>query len=273
MRNQSLKDILEGLPQPAKDYLSGKGALSLKREPYFSRIRFEPTITDNTSNVVYTFAQGQSVNAFDYGQGGTMAGAGFVAGGTGFTVATAADTNLTTAAGRVTNGSDMVVVDAICFLPTPKSDPVLLKALIAELSVTGGFGGNLTDYRFGNPLFLPGGGGLYGGGQSALAVAGTNDSKGQINGFISNGLPGAGDMWPQDDAIVWMPKPEADSDFAMQVRCNRTVSVTVNARTAGSGGIAPAAVAPPVTAGADGTFVEFLVRLVGTQIGPRSRSR
>jgi hypothetical protein len=275
MRTETLDDILRRIPQAARNYVAANMARGLvaKREPYYSKIRFEPTITNNTTNVVYAFTAGQRSRCFDYGLGASMVTAGFTSAGA-YANATLADTNLQSGAGRETNGSDMMVIDSVAFLPTPKSDPVLLKAIIAELTVTAGFGGSVSDYKMGNPLFLPGGGGLFGGGTSKLADAlSTNDSGTTVPSFVTNGLPGAGDLLLLEDPIVWMPKPEADSQFAMEITCQRAITVTANARTAGAGGINPAAVVPPVTPGADGTFVEFLVRLVGTQIGPRSRSR
>jgi hypothetical protein len=48
------------------------------------------------------------------------------------------------------------------------------------------------------------------------------------------------------------------------------VAVVAAARTAAAGIVG---VQPPLTAGAEGTFVEFIVTLYGNQFGPRSRNR
>jgi hypothetical protein len=276
VRTESIEDLLRRLPQRAVDYVKKQLAsgveLTLKKEPYFSKVRLEAQIDTTVSNVVtYKFPALQKARAFDYGIGAPLTTAGFMSGigGGAYQLATEADTNLQEIGGKVTNGSDLVVIESVAVMPTPKTDPVLLRALMSELVLSGGFAGNVNDYRWGNPLFLPAGGGLYGSGQSKLAVQDVNQNIGQVNGFITNGLPAAGDLWPQDDVIVWGPKPMADSSFAMEMRVTRDVIVSLPTRAAGTGGVGPAAVVLPTTAGADGTFVEFYLRLISSQIGPR----
>ena len=264
------------MPPNAQSYiakLQQKGQVVTKDEPYFSRIRFEPTITvDGSNNATYTFQQGQSVFAFNYGVNGLMNNAGFNAANTGYSQGTPADTNLTTSTGKVTNGADLVYIEGMSFIPTPGSDPVLTKLIIGDLAIAAGFNGDTSSYKLGSPLMWPGSAGLFGTANSKVQAPNASDQVGVFYGSVSNGLPGAGDVKWMKDPIVWMPQTEADSQFALQITLTRTKALTVNARTAGTNNI-PTAFTPPATAGADGTYVEFFVNLHGAQIGPRSNNR
>lgn len=270
-------DVIKRMPQYAQDALdqmqkANPGNVAFKNEPYITKIRFEPTITtDGSNNVTFTFKQGLSATGFSYGVGGSMAAAGYVATGTGYTQATAADTNLITSTGKVTNGGDMMVIDAIAFAPTPKSDPLLTNDLIAELSVSAGFNGQSSDYKLGNPLQWPGGAGLWGAARTNNILPGQADASGVFAGSVTNGIPGAGDIRWFNDPIVWMPQSRGgDGIFAFRVQVERDVVVLASARAAGTGIVA---ITPPNTPGAKGTFVEFQVTLYGNQFGPRSRNR
>lgn len=269
-------DVIRRMPQYAQDALEkmkrdNPGNVAFKNEPYVSKIRFEPTIAvDGSLNVTFTFKQGLVATAFSYGVGGAMASAGYVATGTGFTQATIADTNLILATGRNTNGGDMFVIDGISFLPTPKSDPLLTNDLIADLSVQAGFNGQTTDYKLGNPLQWPAGGGLWGAARTPNIMPGQADASGVYAGSLANGIPSAGDIRWFNDPIVWMPGASGDGIFALTARVERDVVVVAPARAAGTGIVV---VTPPSTPGAKGTFVEFQVTLYGNQFGPRSRNR
>lgn len=269
--------VVARMPQYAKDALAkmqqdNPGNVAFKNEPYVSKIRFEPVIAvDGSLNATYTFKQGQSSVAFSYGNGGDMKAAGYVATGTGFTTATIADTNLIKATGRETNGGDMFVIDAIAFQPTPRTDPLLLNDLIAELSVQAGFNGTANDYKLGNPLQWPGGGGLYGPARTLNIMPSQLDASGVYQGAVANGLPGAGDIRWFTDPIVWMPASKGgDGIFQIAVTVARDVVVLAPARAAGTNIVA---ITPAATAGAKGTYVEFQVTLYGNQFGPRSRNR
>jgi hypothetical protein len=203
--------------------------------------------------------------------GGIMTAAGYVAASTGYTTATIADTNLVTSTGKVTNGGDMFVIDGIAFQPTPKSDPLLTNDLIAEISVQAGFNGQSTDYKLGNPLQWPGGGGLFGAARSNNIMPALSDASGVFSGALANGWPGAGDIRWFNDPIVWMPASKGgDGIFALLARVERDVIVVASARAAAAGIVA---ITPPNTPGAKGTFVEFQVTLYGNQFGPRSGNR
>lgn len=271
-----MQRLILRMPPDAQNYMAAlqkQGDVVTKDEPYYSRIRFEPTITvDGSNNATYAFAQGQSVQAFNYGVGGAMTNAGFVAGGTGYVLGTLSDTNLNTSTGKVTNGADLVFIEGLSFIPTPGSDPVLTKLIIGDLAVQAGFNGDVSSYKLGSPLMWPGSAGLHGTANSKAQAPNVNDQVGVFFGSVSNGLPGAGDVQWMKDPIVWMPQPQADSQFALQVSLSRAKSLVVNARTVGTNGI-PTAFTPPATAGADGTYVEFFVRLHGAQLGPRSKNR
>jgi hypothetical protein len=251
---------------------NGEGNVAFKNEIYFSKIRFEPTIAvDGSLNATYTFKQGQTATAFSYGIGGDMKAAGYGATGTGFTTGTLADTNLINATGRETNGGDMMVIEAIAFRPTPKSDPLLLNDLVTDLSIAAGFNGQFSDYKLGNPLGWPGAGGLSGAARTLNIIPAQAEASGIYWGAVSNGLPGAGDARWLTDQIVWMPRSAGgDGVFQIQAKVERDVVVVASARAAGTGIVA---VTPNGTAGTKGTFVEFEVLLFGSQVGPRSRNR
>lgn len=273
MEDTEMQKVIARMPQHARDWiatqLNQKVDLAFKNEPYFSRVRFEPA-TSGTTTVTYAFTAQQSVQAFTYGINGSMAPAGYNATGTGFTLGTIADTNLVTTTGKVTNNSDLVVIDGLAIEITPRSDPVLTRAIIADLSVSAGFGGNVNDYKLATVETWPGSMGLYGSSSSPLSVPNLQDANGIMPGVLNNGIPGAHNVRWFSDPIVWMPAPAGDSLFAMQLRLERAISVAVLARTAGTG---VQAIVPPQTAGADGTFVEFKIFLLGNQFGPRSRNR
>lgn len=273
--DSEMERVIKRLPKYAKDWLlvqkSNAQDIVFKNEPYYSKVRLEPTIVDGTTIVTYTFAAGLTATAFSYGQNGPMASAGFNATGTGFTQATLADTNLITSTGKVTNGGDMFVIDGIAIAPLPRTDSVLMKNVIAEISVQAGFNGQANDYKLGGPLQWPGAAGLFGAGRSLLQMPSLTDATGAFLGTVTNGLPGAADVRWLTDPIVWMPQNTgADGLFQIQLRVERTVAVVAAARTAAAGIVG---VAPPVTAGAEGSFVDFLVTLYGNQFGPRSRNR
>lgn len=278
-QESELDRILRIVQPEVVDYineLTKKGQIVFKDEPYFSRVRFEPTITvDGSSNATYAFAAGQQSIAFSYGQGGSMVTGGFVASGTGFTQAQKCDTNLIKTTGKETNGNDVVIVEGFAIMPTSGSDPVLAAAIMKEMSVQAGFNGNVNDLKYGSPFFWPGAGGLYGAQQSPNAKPDINQSTGQYLGQQANGLPGAGDFRSLKDPIVWMPagSSQSDTQFQVALTIERAVSVVTNARTAGTGGVSPTGFTPPATAGAFGTYAEFLVFLLGSQIGPRGRNR
>jgi len=271
-KRSEMQKFLDQLPDYARTYwatVAQSAELIFKDEPYFSRGRFEPTITvDGSSNATYAFTAGQKVQLFNYGIGAPLTTAGFSA--TGYATATAADTNLTTAAGKETNSSDMVYIMGFGVVPGSLCDPVLLKLLWEEISVSAGFGGDSNTYKLGNLGCWPGGGGLHGGSSSPLAVANLADGKAIVPGVLANGLPAAGDIRWLKDPIVWMPKPQQDSQFTMQFTIERSRSLTANARVAATG---IQAITPPATVGAEGTFVDFKVYLYGAQLGPRSRNR
>ena len=250
--------------------------LIFKDAPYFSRVRFEPTITvDGSGNATYAFAQGQYVQPVSYGQGAPMNPGGFNKTGTGFVLATKADTNLIDSNGKQTNSNDIVIIEGFAIMPTPDSDPVLTAMVMGNMSVSAGFNADLNMLKYGSPLFWPGAGGLYGAQQSPNANPSINDTTGMCLGRQANGLPGAGDFNPLKDPIVWMPKGSGvgDSQFSFLLTLERAVTKVTNARTAGTGGVSPTGFTPPATDGAYGTYAEFFLHLKCAQIGPRGRTR
>jgi hypothetical protein len=276
-----MQRVLNRLPKRARkwvqDQLDANVDLAFKNEPYYSTVRFEPDslTADGSNNTTTVFNAGHQVQAFTYGQGGAMGIAGYNAAGTGYTIGQQADTNLIVTTGKVTNGNDLVVLDGLAIIPTPKSDPRLTQWVMRELYISAGFGGNTNDFKFGQPLLWPGSAGLFGSTSSILKTANLQDATGIIPGYLSNGLPGAADVRWFSDPIVWYPQSSnlGDTQFAMFLTIQRLVSVFAAARIAVAGAGATQAVTPPVTQGAEGTFVEFLVYMPSVQFGPRSQNR
>lgn len=267
--------FLAKLPPDALKYLKSQQdagtQLVFKDEPYFSRVRFEPTISvDGSSNATYAFSQGQKVQAFSYGIGGSMAPAGFNKAASTYSLGTASDTNLTTTTGKETNGSDLVYVEEIAIILTPRSEAKLAEVLMAEMHMQAGFNGDTSAYKLGSPIFYPGGAGLYGTKTSKIVTPNLGDAAYAAQGAQTNGLPGIGNVLRLKDPIVWMPKPNSDSTFLLEITLDRAISIVANARTAAAGVVG---YTPPATDGAEGTYLEFFVQLRGAQIGPRSRNR
>jgi hypothetical protein len=247
-------------------------------EHYYSRVRLAPdTITvDGSNNVTYTFLAGHAVNPFQYGQGGSMVPAGFPSSFVG----TYDDTNLQLGNGRQTNDSALVVIQGLGINVDPRSDIEMLRQIQNEMYLTSGFGSQLSIYKHGLPSFNPGGGALFGGGRTQGLVPSTSDTTCLVPGFPANGWPSDGNYYTVDDQICWYPQSASrnESNFGMVLTVGRQVQYTASARAAGifaTGGAAGSipAVLPPSTAGAEGTYVDLMVKLRAVSIKPRNTNQ
>jgi hypothetical protein len=285
----SQQDIWNTLCPAAQDYIlqtwgfgnqpPAQGAavvpIVFSYEPYYSRVRFAPdTITvDGSNDATYTFLANHQVNPFQYGQGGSMVPAGFPASFVG----TYEDTNLQLGNGRQTNDSALVVIQGVSVNVDPRSDPVMLKQIHNEIYLTSGFGAQLSQYKHGLPAFNPGAGALFGGGTSQGQMPNAADTNAIIPGFPANGWPSDQNYYVMDDQICWYPQSASrqEANFGMQMTIGRQVQYVAMARTAGlfaTGGTAGSipAIVPPAIAGAQGTFVDYVIRLRTVSIKPRN---
>jgi hypothetical protein len=286
----SQADIWNTLAPAAQDYIFqtygfngyGPGGSSLAPipivftyEPYYSRVRFTPdTMTaDGSNNATYTFLANHQVSPFAYGQGGSMVPAGFAASFVG----TYEDTNIQLGNGRQTNDSALVVIQGLSINVDPRSDAEMLRQIHNEIYLTGGFGSQLSQYKFGIPSFSPGGGALTGGGRTLGVVPNATDTTAIIPGYPANGWPVDQNFRTLDDQICWYPQSSSrqETNWGMQMTIGRQVQYVATARAAGvlatgaAAGSIPAVV-PPVTIGAQGTFVDYIVRLLCVSIKPRN---
>lgn len=250
------------------------GQIVFKREPYFSRVRLNPTITTGGSPVVttYTYPKGTLVTFFTYGLNDVLLAAGFPA-GIGFDQATYADTNLLH--GSETNGGETVLTTGIGLFLSPDTDPAVAKALLKECFLSAGNDGNPTLFKWGQPMFWPAGGGFFGNGMNRIDEPSLLDTQIAASGITTNGIPGAEDFSKQIDPFIWGPKGTADSTFVAQLALMRAVTITSTARAAAasaSGSTGVAAFVSP-TANNPGAYQDLWLRLYGGQFSPRGKNR
>lgn len=214
---------------------------------YFSRVRFTTTVS--ATPFVYTIAP-QTVNAFNYGVGGSAVTAGLPLN------ATPADTSLQNA-GQTIN-SEFVLVRGVSIFLEGESDPILAKYLSPVTSVTVKVGP--VNYQLGTPDMSPGWGGLTGMSESNIVpsnTTNTNATYAQHFGGFSNGVPMAGNTVSLPRAILWMP-PGAGNAANLTIQLQSWASVTQLSNEV-SGDIAgPPAWTHPAAAS---VYVDYLVAL------------
>lgn len=232
---------------------------------YYSRVRAQASVTTGPTGYTYTFASGTELRAFGYAIGQSMDGVGFPAA----TIATPADTNLIKASETISG--ENVIIYGMSLLLDADSDAGLAQVLVPNLSVTISMNGDQNSYRLGNAQVVPGGGGLYGFGESRVEVPTLNSSLSNISGALANGLPHSDDFYPFPQPISWTSAGRADSTFIVKLRVEREVNFTTASldRAAGAGVAAWTHPSPPDR----GTFVGFTVHLFSQQISPRSQNQ
>ena len=232
---------------------------------YYSRVRCQSTVTTGAAGYTYTFAGGTELRAFSYAIGQAMDGVGFPSS----TIATPADTNLIKASETISG--ENVAIYGLSLLLDADSDAGLAQVLVPNLSVTISMNGDQNSYRLGNAQVVPGGGGLYGFGESRVEVPALNQSVTNISGALANGMPHSDDFYPFPQPIAWTSAGKADSTFIVKLRIERTVSFTTTEldRAAASG--VAAWTHPEGTA--RGTYVGFTVHLFSQQVSPRSQNQ
>jgi hypothetical protein len=269
-KKERIERAVKKMPANVKRNFEGMDFAVSRVDPYFSRGRISASTIVVSGGVHTITVPAQRIRLFDYGQNDAMTAAGFPAAAP-FDRATKADTNL-----RVrgeTNAGEFVVIDGISLHIHPRSEPEILRRVWAEIDCTMTLESNEEKLRFGNPMFLGGGGGLVGQGVSQVTTPNAFDTRSVAEGFISNGFPGLLDFKQLEDPIVWGPKGLVDSQLAFVLNLTRTVTIVAAARAANATVGIPA-FTPPVAQTApsdvDGTFVDLMVVLHSVQIAQRS---
>ncbi len=241
---------------------------------YFSTVRFEPTVGGTTGAQTYTIPQGTKVQAFSYGINDNLVSfAGFPASGGGTQPATDAETNLIK--GSQTNAGFQVNIRGIAILPTADSSPLLLKLLTDNVSVSISLNGGTQTWKLGNLSFMPGAGGLYGGGLDVLQTPDLGQTFAHDPGAIVNGLPSAQNYLPFPQPLIWTPAGATDSTLVVIFTAERAIGpFTLAPRTATTG---VSGYTPPAANVAVGTNlsdgVGLKVRLISQQIAPVSQNQ
>lgn len=239
--------------------------------PYYSRVRFQFTAVaagGPPATNTYTYPQGTEVKAFNYAQGQSLVGAGFLAGS-----ASTVDTNLIKASETV--GGESVKIYGLSFLLDSDADAELTRQIFSACSVRMGLNGDSLTYNFGPLSMLPGGGGLHGVGRSDVLEPPLGERFALV-GCLQNGLPGRSNFYALPTPIVWQPPGGADSSLVMTVRCERAISITSLNRVvqlAGANTSGAQAFTGPVANGAanvPGTYTGGWFRLHVVTKGQRS---
>lgn len=227
--------------------------------PYYSAVRLQAAVS--TAGLVTTYAFNPAeYRAFGYGIGDPLGAAGFPSS----LQATALETNLLNRS--QTNSGEQVLIEGISAYVTADSDPALASILLERVSCSISLNGEQQLFRLGRVTFLPGGGGLTGGGMSAIIRPGQQQQQG-VYSPINNGLPGRENYFPLPSPIRWSSAGKADSNMVIVAKIERPLSFTATARAAAAG---VEAWNPPQTAGDVGTYVDVVFRLKTKSVSARS---
>lgn len=241
---------------------------SIIPQVYYSSIRFRAVRT-GAGPFTYT-VDNSTRKAFVYKEGDVMDAAGFSTG----TVATRAETNLTSGGSQTNDNSD-VVVWGIGIEVAPNSEPVIAAQLLRQAFVEMSLNGS-QRFLLGKIQDFPAAGGLYGVQRSLLTPQPLAEVAGPLVGFVNNGNPMAGNFWKLPMPFRWNSIGSGKKDTALAFSITPgaafTFSSTDRAAVAGaapgSSGQVVAYTSP--ADGAAGTFVDLRVKLATIQIGERS---
>jgi len=234
--------------------------------PYYSRVRFQPTIVVGPP-ATYTFTLRQQSLGFSYGLGQDMASAGFAAG----TLATIADTNIIETS-KTKDGSQLSIYGVSAYIMS-LSDPGLTAALYSQASCAFLRQGGDVQKKIGPLVFIPSPGGLYGQGISYSVQP--NKSANHVSyGFISNGLPVSGNFYRLPEEVVWSPSGSTDSTLQLAITMERAFTTpNLTPRALGAATDFQDLFAPPTTAGLPYTFVDLMMLLLSRQTQARSANQ
>lgn len=238
--------------------------------PYWSTVRFAPTIAAN----IATIAAQVPRKAFQYAIGGDGQVAGFAP---GFQMQPA-DTNLLRA-GETLDNAD-VWIYGLCLELCNNSDGALAAKLwrecVVELSLNG-----TTSIRLGTLSMFPSAGGLYGNQKSNLLLpaqevtgAGADGGEGATTHYASNGNPMGGNFlrFPQPFKWTGIGSGGSDAQLSVIITPVRAINIPLAvSRVAVAGGATtPGTGAWTQPATADTDPVDIRARLVSVSIARRS---
>jgi len=187
--------------------------------PYWSRVRFNTVLTGGgAAPSVYTIPAGTEVTAFAYSQKQDMA-----AGGRPGVAATLADTNLQSA-GETIGGQDLYI-RRIGMMLNSTSEPELLMIGSPEISVRVSLDGGQTTFNMGTLCMLPGGGGLFGAGESLVAAQPLPGGRPAV-GALNNGWPLERNQAGIPETLCWKRKGLPDSNLAIILKAERAIVYT-----------------------------------------------
>lgn len=236
-------------------------ARSVLPVPLYSTVRLSATIAANVATIDQTPRK-----AFQYGVGQDMTIAGFTS-----TVAQFCDTNLLRA-GETLDGADVWIYGLaaeLCNNSDPKLAGRVWRESVVELSLNG-----TTSIKLGPLSAFPSAGGLYGMGQSVIAIpsepiTGLNDGgPGAAFGFAQNGNPMGGNFLKFPQPFKWAKVGDNDSSLSVIVTPNRTITVPLAATRAAAAGTTGEYTQP--STGDNGTAVDIRFRLISVSVSKRS---
>lgn len=245
-----------------KQFDNARAVLSF---PYHSAVRLKTTRT-GAGPFTYT-ASVATVKAFNYKIGDVLDGAGFPAG----TIATPADTNLLSAS--ETRDGATVLVWGIS-IGIRKGEPRLVREFFRVTDVSLSLSGT-DNYALGRLEFFPQVGGPFGQQRTKLEAGNLAETVGPLEGFITNGNPTANSFFKLPDPLVWQAKGAGKDTSLVMSFTPREAFTLSSADRAAVAGAAPGAsgrveaFSAPAD-GADGTFVELVVRLHSVSISALS---
>jgi hypothetical protein len=214
---------------PAIQAAADRGTIA-NSAPYYSRVFFDAARV-GAGPFTYTVNAGTERRVFGYAKGGNVQGTR-----DGVTLeATAADTNLVQQ-GQTLAGQTVLIQGVSCMVQ-PGSDFELARRLLSEISVNISTNGDTQALFMGTPLNLPGIGGLFGLGSTALLEPALNGgAPTQFAKLGANGQPLSDNFRRVPEGLIWRPAGAADSNLVIKLRTERAVVVpAVATRVAGAG--------------------------------------
>lgn len=259
---QTLQRQLVGSPTERRARADGTSlAVNSTTKPYYSRGRFYATVSGST----LTFSRGASIRLFSYQVGQAMDIAGWPS-----EIAQRCDTNLLQSG--ATNGNDEIQIQGMGISLLPQSEPTLAKILLPNCSCRIELDDASKTFHLGNPMRWPGGGGLFGQGTSRILTPPVGGGP-VVDGALANGAPAITNLRSIPEAIFWTQKGEADSNLALIITVDRTVTFTMPAARVYANAsplVSALGVYTPPASTEDGTYVDLYAELTGVVRSDRS---
>lgn len=260
--------IIAALPPQVRAAISEaalKDAKAVLPVPYWSTVRFAPTINAGANAVISAL---NPRKAFQYSIGGNAAVAGF---STTYSVQPD-DTNLLRP-GETLDNADVWIYGLAAELCTNSDSKLAMEVwrnAWVELSLNG-----TTSIRLGTLGMFPAGAGLYGIGQSQILLppiptpgGGVDGGAGAAVSAMANGNPMSGNFYRFPQPFKWcgVGTGGADAQLTVLVNLGQDVNVPIVASRASDTGIAPWT--SPTTNNAAPVDIRF--RLISVSISKRS---